>query len=48
MACGFQVALAVANATIPQLEGRLMEEAQQQNEAMEIAREAAMLEVLPS
>lgn len=45
--CG-QVAVAVANATMPQLEERLMEEAQRQNEAVEMAREAAMLEVQPS
>jgi len=42
------VAVAVANATMPQLEERLMEEAQRQNEAVEMAREAAMLEVQPS
>jgi hypothetical protein len=47
MPCG-QVAVAVANATMPQLEERLMEEAQRQNEAVEMAREAAMLEVQPS
>ncbi|CAL1143620.1 unnamed protein product [Cladocopium goreaui] len=39
-----EVAVAVANATMPQLEERLMEEAQRQNEAVEMAREAAMLE----
>ena len=40
-----QVAVEVANATLPQLEERLMEEAQRQNGAVEMAREAAMLEV---